>query len=203
MRRCCVKRAAAPGSTEWILGVGSLSLTVTSAGIINLGFTNQDGVGNGFVGTQQLCDGAWHTVEIDFTDNGTRVFVDGVRDTSLTLSQYPQPNSGGDIAIGARQILFTSGFGGKIDEVSFWNGNLHFDEDSYTPPAVPWTGSEDNLAALYHLDGDFTSSVATGGTGGWTLSGTMTIPPGTFRDFYITFNSLTTATLQSVGAGDA
>lgn len=36
---------------------------------------------------------------------------------------------------------------------------------------------------------------------GWTRNGTMTIAQNTWRDFYITLNSLTTATLQSVGTG--
>ncbi len=36
---------------------------------------------------------------------------------------------------------------------------------------------------------------------GWTLSGTMTIAVGGWRDFYVTLNSLTTATMQSVGTG--
>lgn len=34
-----------------------------------------------------------------------------------------------------------------------------------------------------------------------TLSGTMTVATNTFRDFVITFNSATTATIQSVGVG--
>lgn len=36
---------------------------------------------------------------------------------------------------------------------------------------------------------------------GWTLNGTMTIAQNTWRDFYLTLNSLTTATLQNVGTG--
>lgn len=36
---------------------------------------------------------------------------------------------------------------------------------------------------------------------GWTLNGVVTVAPGTYRDFYVTLNSLTTATLQSIGSG--
>jgi hypothetical protein len=36
---------------------------------------------------------------------------------------------------------------------------------------------------------------------GWTLTGTMTIATGTYRDFIVTFTSLTTATLQNIGGG--
>jgi len=36
---------------------------------------------------------------------------------------------------------------------------------------------------------------------GWTLNGTMTIATGTYRDFIVTFTSLTTATLQNIGGG--
>jgi hypothetical protein len=36
---------------------------------------------------------------------------------------------------------------------------------------------------------------------GWTLSGTMTIAANTWREFVVTLNTLTTATLQSVATG--
>jgi hypothetical protein len=36
---------------------------------------------------------------------------------------------------------------------------------------------------------------------GWTLNGTMTIATNSWRDFVLTLNSATTATLQSVGTG--
>jgi hypothetical protein len=36
---------------------------------------------------------------------------------------------------------------------------------------------------------------------GWTLNGTMTIAQNTWRDFYVTLVSLTTATLQNLGTG--
>lgn len=36
---------------------------------------------------------------------------------------------------------------------------------------------------------------------GWTLGGTMTINQNTWREFVLTLNSLTTATLQSVATG--
>ena len=36
---------------------------------------------------------------------------------------------------------------------------------------------------------------------GWTLTGTMTIPVGGWREFYVALTSLTAATLQSIGTG--
>lgn len=36
---------------------------------------------------------------------------------------------------------------------------------------------------------------------GWTLSGTMTIATGTWRDFIVSFTSLTAATFTNVGGG--
>jgi len=36
---------------------------------------------------------------------------------------------------------------------------------------------------------------------GWTLTGTMTIATGTWREFIVSLTSLTTATLQEVGTG--
>lgn len=40
-----------------------------------------------------------------------------------------------------------------------------------------------------------------GAGGGMTLTGTMTVPQNTFRDFVVTFNTSTTATIQTVGTG--
>jgi hypothetical protein len=38
---------------------------------------------------------------------------------------------------------------------------------------------------------------------GWTLTGTMTVPTTTWRDFVVQITSATTATIQAVGAGVA
>jgi hypothetical protein len=38
---------------------------------------------------------------------------------------------------------------------------------------------------------------------GWTLTGTMTVATTTYRDFIVTFNSLSAATMQNVGSGTA
>ncbi len=47
-----------------------------------------------------------------------------------------------------------------------------------------------------------TLTVTADGGGTVTLTGTMTVPQNTFRDFMLTFNTATTATVQSIGAGD-
>lgn len=49
--------------------------------------------------------------------------------------------------------------------------------------------------------GGFTWTVTT--NTGWTLNGAMTIPTATWRDFYVTFPTATTAVLQTVGTGTA
>ena len=36
---------------------------------------------------------------------------------------------------------------------------------------------------------------------GWTLNGTMAVATATYRDFLVTYTSLTTATLQNIGSG--
>ena len=47
--------------------------------------------------------------------------------------------------------------------------------------------------------GNFAWTVAGGGS--WTLNGTMSINQNTYRDFQITLNSSTTATIQTIGTG--
>ena len=49
--------------------------------------------------------------------------------------------------------------GGSIDEVSMWD-TVKYSGTSYTAPTTPYAGSETDIVALYHLDGDLTEKVA-------------------------------------------
>ena len=63
----------------------------------------------------------------------------------------------------------------------------------------PVAGSAYRLRIINQAAG-YTWTVLTGGTG-WTLTGTMTIPTATWRDFDVTLNSLSSVTIQSVTGG--
>jgi hypothetical protein len=60
-------------------------------------------------------------------------------------------------------------------------------------------GQTYKLRIINASSGAFTWTVLT--NTGWTLTGTMTIAQNTWRDFIVTFTSLSAATLQSVGTG--
>lgn len=64
----------------------------------------------------------------------------------------------------------------------------------------PYVGQSYRLRIINSSSANFTWTVTT--NTGWTLTGTMTIPQNTWRDFYVTITGTgTTATLQSIGTG--
>jgi hypothetical protein len=66
-----------------------------------------------------------------------------------------------------------------------------------SPTAV--AGQTYKLRIINSSSGNFAWTVVT--NTGWTLTGTMSVADNTWRDFYVTITSGTTATLQSVGTG--
>ena len=65
--------------------------------------------------------------------------------------------------------------------------------------ATPTVGSSYRLRIINESSANFAWTVVT--NTGWTLTGTMTIAQNTWREFVVTLNTLTTATLQSVAVG--
>jgi hypothetical protein len=66
-----------------------------------------------------------------------------------------------------------------------------------TPAIV--AGQTYELRVINKSSANFTITVLT--STGWTLSGSVTVGQNTWRDFLVTFTSLTAATLQEVGTG--
>ncbi len=62
---------------------------------------------------------------------------------------------------------------------------------------TPQIGSTYELEVMNTSSGNFAWTVTT--ATGWTLTGTMTIAQNTLRRFYVSFQSLTAATMQSLG----
>lgn len=60
-------------------------------------------------------------------------------------------------------------------------------------------GQTYKLRVINSSSGAYTWTIGT--NTGWTLNGTMTVAQNTWRDFVVTFTSLSAATLQSVGTG--
>lgn len=66
-----------------------------------------------------------------------------------------------------------------------------------TPTVVP--GQTYELRVINKSSANFVITMLT--STGWTLSGSVTMAQNTWRDFVVTFQSLTAATLQEVGTG--
>jgi hypothetical protein len=62
-----------------------------------------------------------------------------------------------------------------------------------------WVGQAYRFRIINESSGAYAWTVVT--NTGWTLTGTMTVAQNTWREFVVTFTSLTAATLQSVAVG--
>lgn len=101
-------------------------------------------------------------------------------------------------------------YGGGIDETTLGlTGALGGAANAQLPTVAALVAVQPSFAigTTYKLrivntsSGAFTWTITT--NTGWTLTGAMTIPQNTWRDFYVTFTSATAATLQTVGTGTA
>lgn len=106
-------------------------------------------------------DGAWH--HIAWTGDGTaqefKLFVDGT--LVGTINNAGSPGTTGQFLstatwFGRLNGLTTYAWTGAFDEIAMWTGLKY--TGSYTVPTSPYTGSESNLVALYHLEADGTDS---------------------------------------------
>jgi len=196
-----VKKSAVPSSNGFVVcfdngTATTVQLIILTSGVANWGYVS-GGTQFTFSDTLNICDGAWHLLEVVLQSPGGKLFVDG--NLRMTSSAHvADASQGPNFAIGARARTLISPWQGEIDEVSIWNTALH--TASYTPPASAWSGTEAGLAELYHLDSNFTSSVVASG-GGWTILGGANVGVGAYRDFIVTLTALggsPTATLQAI-----
>jgi hypothetical protein len=63
------------------------------------------------------------------------------------------------------------------------------------------TGAFSGMAYTLRLVQTGAGTMTLGAGTGVTLTGTMTVPQNTTRDFVVTFNSTTTCTIQAIGTG--
>lgn len=111
--------------------------------------------------------------------------------TTSTLLTAAQIDGGG---VGATTLALTGTLGGAANAQLPTVAALVASDPAFTTGAT-------YLVRIINPAGSQTWTVTT--NTGWTLSGAMTIPTATWRDFYIIFTSPTAATLQTVGTGTA
>lgn len=154
---CQIRIAAPPNSLQVFLGAGSTNaagyLGMDAAGHI-LGNINTNNTTMASAAT--YADGAWHHIEMDGTEDGVTLFVDGAPvGSSSAVEDVPAAIVW---TVGALESNAAFQWSGFVDEVAFWSIARH--AAAFTPPAAAYTGSEAGLTALYHLDGAGTNSAA-------------------------------------------
>ena len=94
----------------------------------------------------QFNDGQPHHIACVLSGNTSTFFVDGVQRASAA-STY-----GASTVDLFRFMQGAYGAVGTVDELAVFSGARY--TNTFTPPTSPYIGSEANLLALYHLDGD-------------------------------------------------
>ncbi len=141
-----------------------IALSFTGAGSMNLYMGSYAGVFNGEVpglttqsgSTSSIADGAWHHCVLVVTSSLASFYVDGVLRQTLAGTYSGSAATSGAIGVLAIATGFT--WPGGIDEVAIFTGARY--TSNFTPPTSPYTGSEANLVALYHFDGNATDSTS-------------------------------------------
>ena len=159
--------SAAPGATRIICGQNNKAyIGVHSSGRL-LGNVRSNGSGDLWCGTTttsvegsnpNVADGLEHHVALVCTPQSRRLYLDGV------LIAAGAPGTGSTTGVHKRSEgtngLAVNSFGntpgtfvwtGKSDEHAVWNIEKYI--SNFTPPTVPYVGTEAGLRGLWHLDG--------------------------------------------------
>jgi hypothetical protein len=148
-----------------------------------------------------------------YLPSGLGAIVGGLSSTSWTVQIANVPSAfqyNTNAAVASASLTganISSGTPGFIDVTLNLTGTLTGAANATLPTVAntaaailnPSSTQQWRLRIINSSSGAYTWTVLT--NTGWTLNGTMTIAQNTWRDFYVTFQSLTTATLQSIGTG--
>ena len=183
---CWAKRSAVPGTVQVLTG----SLGAGYVGINTSGQAQFNGLtGNATIaGSVSICDGAWHHLAMVGTPTGFTGYVDGINIGSSAVVQSYAATAA--VGIGA---FDNGGFPCTlcdIDEVAFFNYAKY--AANFTPAVAAYTGNEQGLIALYHLDSTLNDS----------SQGLVTMLPNNGAIQYSPYNwNVTSAAATSINAG--
>ena len=154
-----------------------------------VGTQNGNITGAGFGGLGYLSPNAWHWIVMELSAAGAEtIWMDGSQVGS---------NSAGGIPSGAAFRVDNLTYGstvngyqlaGEADEVAVWTG-LKYSGTTITAPSAAYTGGEQNLVALYHLDSSGSDSQMSASATGYTVSPTSgTLYNGQAASFTVSAN---------------
>lgn len=159
--------SSAPASTKVMMGYpakGWLGIGTDGRLVCNLKLSGGSEIylGGGGAGggstNPVISDGLRHHVRYSVTATGAYLFLDGVLVASTASAPW---GSAGDAAgIGVHTFGTSSGYAwpGTVDEATIWATCKS--TSGFTPPTAPYTGTENGLVGVYHLDGDGTGKMA-------------------------------------------
>ncbi|OUJ14201.1 GDSL-type esterase/lipase family protein [Acetobacter sp. DsW_063] len=186
--------AAKPTTRNSIIAMQDrlVSMSVTTAGLVQVWFGYVGGSNLALTSTASIADGAAHTITAIYNATAAtgQLLVDGVvvasgSTSSVTSFSWTASAFGIGVYPGSSAAYTNQGV---IDEVAVFSPAR--DSGAYTPSTSPYTGSETDLVALYHLDGNGNDSVGAATATAYALTGSATLAVG----------SAATYTVQPTGA---
>ena len=148
---------AIPGSTQVLFGgMASHFIGISSGGKIV--------TGNGGPGATTLVPGRRYHVAWQAGPNGRAIYLTDITSATAGVRDYHSATGvqitpqGGRFCLRNHSGSFALS-GGAVDEWAVFESE-RYSGGSYTCPSAPFTGTEPNLVALYHCDGNVEEAVA-------------------------------------------
>lgn len=208
------------GNISFANPAGNLPAQPNKAGFFTLALTQGGPTGSlytySFTGSQWVAptelsfgtvSGNTDIVLCQLLSNGTmrvlQVFNSQLNDTQVATNAVYNTNA----AVASATLSAANVTGGYNEVTLNLTGTLTGAANAQLPTvaalvaAIPdaVVGQSYKLRIINSSSGNFAWTVTT--NTGWTLGGTMSIAQNTWRDFYVTLNTLTAATLQQTGTG--
>ncbi len=141
-----VKLTAAPGQPIVAIGsgvVGYLGASAQGQEVCNVSAGTTSIVG------PVITDGNWHLIDLVAGPSGFGCFLDGNSVGSSAVAQNVPANT--QFGVGTMGLYAGNNvWSGEIDEASIWNVARY--SATFSPPSVPYVGTETGLVALWHLN---------------------------------------------------
>lgn len=183
------------------LGVGmSYELVISNTGAGTLVLVTDSGSGFTMTGNMSVPQNtvSTFTVTLNTATTGTVQFIGNTPITTLPPAKFTTINvTTGTLAAGnASGAAFVS-----LTSTNATPGNQAMRTVAQVLTDTPGLSVGHAYVLRITNTGAGTLTLATDGSAQFTMTGTMTVPQNTFRDFVVTINTATTGTVQAIGTG--